>query len=69
MTIGFDQPLYILLFDHLGSFQTKMFGWIGRRFRNWVEIFENARGGCCCHETAESHRWGTKLNGLNKLFW
>jgi myo-inositol catabolism protein IolC len=29
MTIGFDQPLYILPFDHRGSFQTKMFGWKG----------------------------------------
>ena len=28
-TIGFDQPLYILPFDHRGSFQTKMFGWNG----------------------------------------
>ena len=26
---GFDQPLYILPFDHRGSFQTKMFGWPG----------------------------------------
>jgi len=25
-TIGFDQPLYILPFDHRGSFKTKMFG-------------------------------------------
>ena len=29
MTTGFDQPLYILPFDHRGSFQTKMFGWTG----------------------------------------
>ena len=29
MSIGFDQPLYILPFDHRGSFQTKMFGWKG----------------------------------------
>jgi 5-dehydro-2-deoxygluconokinase len=29
MTIGFDQPLYILPFDHRGSFQKKMFGWEG----------------------------------------
>jgi len=29
MTLGFDQPLYILPFDHRGSFQTKMFGWTG----------------------------------------
>ena len=28
-TIGFDQPLYILPFDHRGSFQAKMFGWEG----------------------------------------
>src|SRR5262245_48441153 len=29
MTLGFDQPLYILPFDHRGSFETKMFGWHG----------------------------------------
>ena len=29
MAIGYDQPLYILPFDHRGSFQTKMFGWKG----------------------------------------
>jgi myo-inositol catabolism protein IolC len=28
-TPGFDKPLYILPFDHRGSFQTKMFGWKG----------------------------------------
>src|SRR5215470_18972700 len=28
-TIGFNEPLYILPFDHRGSFQTKMFGWPG----------------------------------------
>jgi myo-inositol catabolism protein IolC len=27
--IGFNRPLYILPFDHRGSFQTKMFGWKG----------------------------------------
>jgi 5-dehydro-2-deoxygluconokinase len=29
MTIGYDQPLYVLPFDHRGSFQSKMFGWKG----------------------------------------
>jgi 5-dehydro-2-deoxygluconokinase len=28
-TLGFDGPLYILPFDHRGSFQSKMFGWSG----------------------------------------
>ena len=28
-TLGFDKPLYVLPFDHRGSFQTKMFGWVG----------------------------------------
>jgi myo-inositol catabolism protein IolC len=28
-SIGFDQPLYVLPFDHRGSFETKMFGWHG----------------------------------------
>jgi myo-inositol catabolism protein IolC len=27
---GFDRPLYLLPFDHRGSFQTEMFGWRGR---------------------------------------
>ena len=28
-SIGFEKPLYILPFDHRGSFQTRMFGWKG----------------------------------------
>jgi 5-dehydro-2-deoxygluconokinase len=28
-TLGFDRPLYLLPFDHRGTFQTKMFGWTG----------------------------------------
>ena len=27
MPRGYDQPLYILPFDHRGTFETKMFGW------------------------------------------
>ncbi len=29
MPRGYDRPLYILPFDHRGSFETKMFGWTG----------------------------------------
>ncbi len=29
MTHGFDRPLYVLPFDHRGSFETGMFGWTG----------------------------------------
>ncbi len=29
MNVGYDQPLYVLPFDHRGTFQTKMFGWKG----------------------------------------
>jgi len=32
-SLGFDRPLYVLPFDHRGSFQTRMFGWEGRRTR------------------------------------
>ena len=28
--VGFDQALYVLPFDHRGSFQSKMFGWKGQ---------------------------------------
>jgi len=27
--LGFDRPLYILPFDHRGSFQSGLFGWKG----------------------------------------
>ncbi len=30
MGLGYNKPLYILPFDHRGSFQTKMFGWKGQ---------------------------------------
>jgi myo-inositol catabolism protein IolC len=29
MAIGYNKPLYVLPFDHRGSFQSKMFGWKG----------------------------------------
>ncbi|MGO9116226.1 MAG: hypothetical protein ACLQPD_01295 [Desulfomonilaceae bacterium] len=29
MTPGFDKPLYVLPFNHRGSFETNMFGWEG----------------------------------------
>jgi myo-inositol catabolism protein IolC len=29
MTIGFERDLYVLPFDHRGSFETQMFGWEG----------------------------------------
>ncbi len=29
MTLGFNQPLYLLPFDHRESFETKLFGWKG----------------------------------------
>lgn len=28
-SLGFDRPLYVLPFDHRGSFQSRMFGWAG----------------------------------------
>ena len=30
MNMGFEKDLYVLPFDHRGSFQTKMFGWEGK---------------------------------------
>jgi hypothetical protein len=29
MTVGYDQPLYVLPFDDRGTFQKNMFGWTG----------------------------------------
>jgi len=50
-SLGYDKPLYILPFDHRGSFQTKLFGWpdpltaaqtaeIARRYVQFVDVFE-----------------------------
>jgi len=42
-TLGFDQPLYILPFDHRGSFQTKMFGWKGTLSDDQIEEIAAAK--------------------------
>src|SRR5262245_1354794 len=43
MTVGFDKPLYVLPFDHRGSFQTKMFGWKGRLTPEQTAEIANAK--------------------------
>jgi 5-dehydro-2-deoxygluconokinase len=43
MTIGFNQPLYILPFDHRGSFKTKMFGWDGDLSRHQTAAIAGAK--------------------------
>jgi len=48
MTHGYDRPLYVLPFDHRGSFETGMFGWKcansgARRVR---QMIEQIKSGC-----------------------
>jgi len=43
MTVGFDKPLYVLPFDHRGSFQTKMFGWKGALTAEQTETIADAK--------------------------
>ena len=47
MTLAFEKPLYILPFDHRGSFQEDSAGCvvaeIARPYRVGVDIFEKAR--------------------------
>ena len=43
MTVGYDRPLYIMPFDHRGSFQTKMFGWQGRLTPEQTEQIAGAK--------------------------
>jgi myo-inositol catabolism protein IolC len=61
--LGFDRPLYILPFDHRGSFQKKMFGWdgalteqqtteIAAAKRVIYDAFESAVHGCVRKEKA-----------------
>jgi myo-inositol catabolism protein IolC len=42
-TLGFEKPLYILPFDHRGSFQKKMFGWDGALTREQTSEVANAK--------------------------
>jgi myo-inositol catabolism protein IolC len=42
-TLGFDRPLYILPFDHRGSFQKKMFGWDGELTESQTEEIAAAK--------------------------
>ena len=42
-SIGFDQPLYILPFDHRGSFKTQMFGWTGDLTSEQTAQIESAK--------------------------
>ena len=44
-SVGFNKPLYILPFDHRGSFQQKMFGWDGALIEPATD------GGNCCRQT------------------
>ncbi len=41
--IGFDKPLYVLPFDHRGSFQTQMFGWSGTLTREQTARIVSAK--------------------------
>jgi hypothetical protein len=47
LTPGFDRPLYILAFDHRGSFETGMFGWKGALTQQQTaQIADPNSGGC-----------------------
>jgi myo-inositol catabolism protein IolC len=43
MTLGFDKQLYVMPFDHRGSFQTKMFGWNGTLSPEQTEEIANTK--------------------------
>jgi myo-inositol catabolism protein IolC len=44
MPLGFDEPLYVLPFDHRASFQDKMFGWKGALSAEQVARVAAAKG-------------------------
>jgi myo-inositol catabolism protein IolC len=43
MTLGFDRPLYVLVFDHRGSLETGLFGWKGTRTLAQTTVIEAAK--------------------------
>jgi len=43
MTIGYDRPLYVLPFDHRGTFQKNMFGWSGEVDREQTAKIANMK--------------------------
>jgi myo-inositol catabolism protein IolC len=40
MMLGFDRPLYVLVFDHRGSFETSLFGWKGTQTLAQTTVIE-----------------------------
>jgi hypothetical protein len=44
MPLGFDEPLYVMPFDHRASFQDKMFGWKGALSAEQVARVAAAKG-------------------------
>ena len=46
---GFDKRLYILPFDHRGSFQKKMFGWDGQLTSQQTAETAAAKWGGCAN--------------------
>jgi hypothetical protein len=45
-SVGFNKPLYMLPFDHRGSFQKKMFGWEGA-------LSPQQTAGNCCRQAGD----------------
>jgi myo-inositol catabolism protein IolC len=43
MNVGYDKPLYVLPFDHRGTFQTQMFGWKGALTTDQTAAIANAK--------------------------
>jgi myo-inositol catabolism protein IolC len=43
MSIGYEKPLYVLPFDHRGTFQTQMFGWKGKLTTDQTAAIANAK--------------------------
>jgi myo-inositol catabolism protein IolC len=43
MTLGFDRSLYVLVFDHRGSFETGLFGWKGTWTLAQTTVIEAAK--------------------------
>jgi len=53
-TLGRDKPLWILPFDHGGSFQTKTFGWPGASIAEQTAVFGVREGAAALKGLKES---------------
>ena len=64
MALGYEGNLYILAFDHRGSFQKKFFGVTGDSRKRWPTAPRATKPGCWSTSSSGPRRRATLADGV-----